>query len=121
MIHSRMILARTMRTLGGILIACMLVLSVLAPAVDAYICIADAQAETAYRADHTQQVESEAADRRDGDAMCVQGYCHHWVGVTQIGERNTYEMAVTSLPLVRDRDDALTSAPANELLRPPQA
>ena len=120
MIHIRMLFARTVRTLEGTLLACLLVLSVLMPSVDAYICIADAKTDTAFLADHAQHPNPEPADPDAGDAMCVNGHCHYWVGIARMAEPYSYAAAVFSVEPARTAYNTSPSAPPNELLRPPQ-
>src|SRR5262249_29587826 len=108
---------------SGILLAALLLLGLMVPTIDTFLCgICDAVVTSQEKV--TQTAEKKDAPAKplhdDGDALCVHGHCHHWVGFTKPAER---------LPIIAMQSGQQSyglygtppSAPQIELLRPPRA
>ena len=106
------------------LLATLLTLAVLVPAIDTFVCLGDVDgkpAVTTIAAGSIASKEVPVQQHDDGDSSCIHGHCHHWVGYDRFAER-------VSAPSDGSRADPITgavehriSAPQLELLRPPQA
>ena len=106
----------TVRGWVAVCLAAFLTFAVLIPTIDTFICIADiGQSESVSLA------SNEVPPHDDGDASCIHGHCHHWVGVAKIGERLAFDVSLTDGEPPRGLYNAPPSAPQIELLRPPRA
>jgi hypothetical protein len=109
---------------GGMLLAALLVFGLMTPTIDTFICIAD---DAATVQDHTlklagkQLPEKPVLPHDDGDALCVHGHCHHYVGVAKGPERLAFAVAMTFREPFYGRYGPPPTAPQIELLRPPRA
>jgi len=106
----------TLRGWCAVFLAGFLTFAILIPTIDSFVCIDDVgQAETISLA------SKDAPPHDDGDASCIHGHCHHWVGVAKIGERLAFDVSLTDGEPPRGLYNAPPSAPQIELLRPPRA
>jgi len=112
---------RTLRGWSAILLAGFLTFAILIPTIDTFVCIADIGQTVADTASLTQASKDTPIQHDDGDASCIHGHCHHWVGVAKIGERLAFEVTLTDGEAPRGLYDSPPSAPQIELLRPPRA
>lgn len=110
----------------GWLIAAILVVSLLTPTIDAFGCIADSVPEASRIGITLVAVEEGAPAEKspvhaDGDALCVHGHCHHWVGVAKLSERLLFNAALTLNEPSFGLYGMPPSALKTDLLRPPRA
>ena len=107
---------RILRGWSAVLLAGLLTFAVLIPTIDSFVCIDDiGQSEISLA-----QADNEAR-HDDGDASCIHGHCHHWVGVAKIGERLAFDVSMTDGGIPSGLYGPPPSAPQIELLRPPRA
>ena len=102
------------------LLAFGLVLGLLTPTVDAFVCIGGVE-KVVVTAKQTSAGPSDKTLRHDGEVLCINGHCHLCMGIPKAAERvaaNISEQA--SEPIVTVHRSPL-STPPNQLLRPPQA
>jgi hypothetical protein len=125
MLHSDMAMFRKLRGWSGVLFAGLLAFAILIPTLDTFMCIADVQHPQSVTAQLDQPAMDLPAQPKqthdDGDASCIHGHCHHWVGVAKFGERLALEAKLTYGELPRGLYNSPPSAPQLELLRPPRA
>ena len=106
----------TVRGWVAVCLAAFLTFAVLIPTIDTFVCIDDiGQTETLSLADN------DAPPHDDGDASCIHGHCHHWVGVAKSGERAAFDVSLTEGGIAPGLYAPPPSAPQIELLRPPRA
>ena len=106
----------TVRGWVAVCLAAFLTFAVLIPTIDTFVCIDDiGQTETLSLAGN------EAPPHDDGDASCIHGHCHHWVGVAKTGERAAFDLSLTEGGIAPGLYAPPPSAPQIELLRPPRA
>ena len=111
-----------MRECSAVLLAGILTFAILIPTIDTFVCIADiGQTETISLAQAGNQAGNGAPPHEDGDASCIHGHCHHWVGVAKIGERLAFDVSMTDGGIPSGLYGPPPSAPQIELLRPPRA
>jgi len=115
-----MIRVGVFRNLSGALLAILLALAVLTPAVDTFVCIGDEAVATA-QANIVASKNLPAQQHDDGDSSCIHGHCHHWVGYPRMSVRLAVATATGRTAPIAGRYDQPSSAPPIELLRPPQA
>ena len=109
-----------MRGWSAVLLAGLLTFAILIPTIDTFVCIADiGQSETISSAQAGNDAPAQPHD--DGDASCIHGHCHHWVGVAKIGERLAFDVTLTDGGIPPGLYGPPPSAPQIELLRPPRA
>lgn len=111
-----------MRGWNAVFLAALLTFAVLIPTIDSFVCIADfGQSETVSLAQAGHQAGNDAPRHDDGDASCIHGHCHHWVGVAKTGERAAFDVSLTDGGIAPGLYGPPPSAPQIELLRPPRA
>ena len=99
------------------LLAAVLAFSVLLPTLDTFICLD----EPAVTASASGTVRSPPTHEDGGDALCVHGHCHHWVGVARVAERLNFTLAESTAGAFYALYGPPPAAPPHELLRPPRA
>jgi hypothetical protein len=108
----------TVRGWAAVCLAAFLTFAILIPTIDTFVCIDDiGQSETLAFAGN----DAPAPPPGDGDASCIHGHCHHWVGVPKIGERLTFDVKPADGRIPPGLYGPPPSAPQIELLRPPRA
>ena len=124
MLTSGMFKFGTLGGWGGTFFAGLLTFALLIPTLDTYMCIADVQQPQSATAQLDQSAKSVPAQPKqqhdEGDASCIHGHCHHWVGIAKIGERLAFDVTLTDGKVPSGLFGPLPSAPQNQLLRPPQ-
>jgi hypothetical protein len=111
---------RILRGWSAVLLTGLLTVAVLIPTIDSFVCIDDiGQSETISLAQAGNDAPGQPHE--DGDASCIHGHCHHWVGVAKIGERLAFDVSLTDGEMTRGLYGPPSSAPQIELLRPPRA
>lgn len=109
----------TMRGWVAVCLAAFLTFAILIPTIDTFVCIDDiGRSETVSLAKAGADAPVQKHD--DGDASCIHGHCHHWVGVPKIGERLAFEAKLTDGRIPPGLYAPPLSAPQIELLRPPR-
>jgi len=112
-------------TVRGWVAVCMagfLTFAILIPTIDTFVCIDDigqTVSDTTSLAKASKDAPAQPQD--DGDASCIHGHCHHWVGVAKIGERLAFDVTLTDGGIPPGLYGPPPSAPQVELLRPPRA
>jgi len=110
---------------GGMLLAVLLVLGLMTPTIDTFICIADDGISIAHQDKVVKAAEKQSPAKSvshdDTDALCVHGHCHHWVGMEKPHERAAFMVAMAFREPSYGLYGPLPSAPQIELLRPPRA
>lgn len=111
------------RKWGGTVLAALLALAVLMPAIDTFVCIGDADGKPSVTqvAGTTVSKETPVQQHDDGDSSCIHGHCHHWVGYTRFAERVAFSTDARSADPIPGAYEQRPSAPQLELLRPPRA
>jgi hypothetical protein len=108
----------TVRGWVAVCLAAFLTFAILIPTIDTFVCIDDiGQTESVTLAGN----DAPAQPHDDGDASCIHGHCHHWVGVPKIGERLAFDLKLTDGKIPPGLYAPPPSAPQIELLRPPRA
>ena len=114
-----------LRKCSGTLVAVLMTFALLTPTIDSFICIADVESKAAVtdtaQTSAMKQVPVQPRHTDDGDASCIHGHCHHWVGYSRFAERLDFEPSGRHLETVLGLYDSPPSAPKTELLRPPRA
>lgn len=129
-----MSLVKTLRRVGGPLLAALLTLAVLTPTMDLFVCAGDqqptaitsiagsTQAGGMQEASDVQKKSSIPVERHDADDDgCVHGHCHHGIGVAKLADAELTTDAMRGdkvLPWLPDAPDLALSL---GLLRPPRA
>lgn len=122
-----MSLLKTLRKLGGPLMAALLVLAVLTPTIDMYACANDkAPAMVVASVSFAKAADQKSSNiplqqHDDGDSGCIHGHCHHGIGVAKLNEGEVVSEASPSSMVSPWTFDAPASAPSVDLLRPPRA
>jgi len=116
----------TLRGWNAVLLAGFLTIAILVPTIDTFVCIADighaaSVSETKALVQAGDMKGAPGQPHDDGDASCIHGHCHHWVGVAKFGERFALEVTLTHGELPHGLYNSPPSAPQIELLRPPRA
>jgi hypothetical protein len=116
----------TLRGWTAALLVGFLTLAILVPTIDTFICIADigqatSGSETKALVNVGDVKDAPGQPHDDGDASCIHGHCHHWVGFVKFGERLALEVTLTSGAIPQGLYNPPPSAPQIELLRPPRA
>jgi hypothetical protein len=120
-------LFRHLRTRSYTWFAVLLVLGLLAPTLDIYICSNDkeptitasvsAVVKTAAAKTDSQQRPAQDQD----DAGCIHGHCHHGIGAMKLSEPVQIALIPRKLEPAAFPAQAPPTAPSNSLLRPPRA
>jgi hypothetical protein len=124
MLEQVMVKMGFLRRWSGTLFAALLVLAVLTPTVDTFVCIDDfgGTVAVAQNQDHPGPSKNFPVQQHDdGDSSCIHGHCHHWVGYQRLGGRLAFASAAGRAAPIMGGYDRPASAPPIEILRPPQA
>ena len=116
----------TLRGWSAALLVGFLTCAILVRTIDTFVCIADigqatsaSEAKALAHAGDVKDAPSQPHD--DGDASCIHGHCHHWVGFVKFSERLALGVNLKSGVIPQGLYNPPPSAPQIELLRPPRA
>jgi len=113
-----------LRKWSGTLFASLLMLAVLVPVIDTFVCVDDTSGKPAVTSIQGKAVASKelpVQQHDDGDSSCIHGHCHHWVGVPRVSERVAFVTSAKRATPILAAYEQRSSAPPFELLRPPRA
>ena len=100
----------------GILIAVLLVVGLLTPTLDTFVCIGDDPGTVAGVLDNSPSNSPQPS----GDALCVHGHCHHWIAVSRIAPVLDFELAERPSGEIYALIVPPDAVSQRELLRPPR-
>lgn len=112
-----------LRRLGGLLVACLVLMLAGAPTFDEFVCVNDTAVAEASASDGSISVARPdvggAAHLPDADDLCAHGHCHH--GAPFLVSAASLTTHVHTAPQLRPRDmAALASRSPAGLERPPR-